>query len=255
MKWQRYWDIIVYRTYAELKSEAQLNYMGYVWWVLEPLLNTIMFYAILTLVLEQSSVGAISFLLVGSITWQWFASGIMSSSSSIFDAGSMLKFIYLPKIVLPLISILANTWKFLFLLLLLLIWSWCTGHLPSQAYLALPLILLLQLTVILGVSLPLAALMPYFPDAKVAMDAILRSLMLVSGIFFAVEQVPAEFHVYFYMNPMAVLIEAYRAVLLQGLWPDWGKLAYVACFGSFSIMASLLIYKRIDLSIVKAIHR
>ena len=37
----------VYRAYAELKSEAQLNYMGYVWWLLEPLLNTILFYVIM----------------------------------------------------------------------------------------------------------------------------------------------------------------------------------------------------------------
>lgn len=255
MKWQRYWDIIIYRTYAELKSEAQLNYMGYVWWLLEPLLNTIMFYAILTLVLESSTVGAISFLLVGSITWQWFASGIMSSVGSIFEAGGMLKFIYLPKIVLPLINILASTWKFLFLFLLLLLWNLCSGHLPSTAYVVLPLILFIQLLLILGVSLPLAALMPYFPDAKVAMDSVLRSLMLVSGIFFSVEQVPPEYHFYFYLNPMAVMIEAYRAILLEGLWPDWGRLLYAACFGLFSVISSFLIYKRIDLSIVKAIHR
>ena len=37
MQWERYRDIIWYRAYAELKAEAQLNYMGYVWWLLEPL--------------------------------------------------------------------------------------------------------------------------------------------------------------------------------------------------------------------------
>ena len=41
MQWERYRDIIWYRAYAELKAEAQLNYMGYVWWLLEPLLNTV----------------------------------------------------------------------------------------------------------------------------------------------------------------------------------------------------------------------
>jgi hypothetical protein len=58
VEWRRYWNIIVYRTYAELKAEAQLNHMGYIWWLLEPLLNTVLFYLILVAVMEQGKAGA-----------------------------------------------------------------------------------------------------------------------------------------------------------------------------------------------------
>jgi len=255
MDWHRYWNIVIYRTYAELKSEVQLNYMGYVWWLLEPLLNTVLFYVILVTILEQSTTGAVSFLLVGSITWQWLNSSILSAATSIFDAGGMLKQIYLPKVILPLISILTSTWKFLFIFLLLLIWVWCTGYPPTVTYLALPLILLLQLVVILAFSLPLAAIIPYFPDARVAVDAILRSVMLVSGIFFSVDKLPTVYHFYFYLNPMAVLIEAYRAVLLNGEWPRWDLLSYVAIFSICGLVLTTWLYVRVDRSVVKAIHR
>jgi len=255
MDWHRYWNIVVYRTYAELKSEVQLNYMGYVWWLLEPLLNTVLFYVILVTILEQSTTGAVSFLLVGSITWQWLNSSLLSAANSIFDAGGMLKQIYLPKVVLPLISILTSTWKFLFIFFLLLVWVWCTGYPPSVAYFALPLILLLELAVILTFSLPLAAIIPYFPDARVAVDAILRSIMLVSGIFFSVDKLPPVYHFYFYLNPMAVLIEAYRAILLYGEWPRWDLLAYVAIFCACGLTLTAWLYVRVDRSVVKAIHR
>jgi len=255
MDWHRYWNIVIYRTYAELKSEVQLNYMGYIWWLLEPLLNTVLFYVILVTILEQSTTGAVSFLLVGSITWQWLNSSILSAANSIFDAGGMLKQIYLPKVILPLISILTSTWKFLFIFALLLAWVWCTGYLPSVTYLALPLILLLQLAVILAFSLPLAAIIPYFPDARVAVDAILRSVMLVSGIFFSVDKLPPDYHFYFYLNPMAVLIEAYRAVLLDGKWPRWDLLSYVGIFCVCALALTTWLYIRVDRSVVKAIHR
>jgi lipopolysaccharide transport system permease protein len=254
MNWKRYWDIILYRTYAEVKSEAQVNYMGYAWWVLEPLFNTVLFYAILVLVMQQSSVGALSFLLVGTITWQWFNGAVVTSSNTIFSSGTMLKFIYLPKMVLPLISILASSWRFIFLLALLLLWCVCSSHPISLAYLALPLVMLLQLLMILGISLPIAAIIPYFPDLRFGVDVLLRSLMLISGIFFSLEQIPTPYRDWAYLNPMAVLIDSYRSILLDAAWPEWSRLAYVGIVGVGLVLLSVGIYRRIDLSVVKSIH-
>lgn len=255
MGWQRYWDIIIYRTYAELKAEAQLSYMGYLWWVLEPLLNTILFFVILATVLEHSTVGAISFLLVGAIIWQWFSASMMGAANSVVEAGGMLRQIYLPKIVLPIISILSNSWKFIFLFLLLLVFCWATGHPPSLAYITLPLLLALEFAAILAFTLPLAFIMPYFPDARVTVDALLRSVMLISGIFFPVSQLPEAYKIYFHLNPLADLIEAFRDVLLDGNWPQWNLMGYVALICSAGLILSAWLHKLVDRSMVKAIHR
>src|SRR5208282_6725907 len=98
---------------------------------------------------------------------------------------------------------------------------WISGHPPSLAYAALPLLLLLEFMTIVAFTLPLAFIMPYFPDARVTVDAILRSVMLISGIFFPVDRLPEVYRLYFHLNPLADLIEAYRAVLINGQWPRW----------------------------------
>jgi len=255
MDWHRYWDIIVYRTYAELKSEAQLSYMGYVWWILEPLLNTVLFFVIMAAIVDQSRKGIFSFLLVGSIIWQWLNASLLIASNSIVDAGGMLKQIYLPKAVLPLISIFSSTWKFLFIFVLLLVSVWVAGHPPTKAYACLPLLLLLEFAVIVSFTLPLAAIMPYFPDARITVDAFLRSGLLLSGVFFPASSLPAAYRVYFHLNPMADLIEAFRTVLLDGGWPRWHLLGYVALLCLCSLAVTAWLYRRVDRSIVKAIHR
>jgi lipopolysaccharide transport system permease protein len=255
MQWERYRDIVFYRAYAELKAEAQLNYMGYVWWLLEPLLNTGLFMVLMVYVLEQQTTDALSFVLVGAIIWQWSYACILSSSGSIFEAGGMLKHIYLPKIILPLIVLLSTTWKFLFVFALLLLFLLAAGHPPNIAYVALPVLLLLQLLVNVVASLAVAAVMPYFPDARITVDAVLRSLMLVSGIFFGIDKLPRAYHAYFYLNPMAILIEAYRAVLLSGHWPSWPRLGALAAVCAVILVFVLALYRRIDLSVVKAINR
>jgi lipopolysaccharide transport system permease protein len=251
VEWRRYRDIIIYRT----RAEAQLNHMGYVWWLLEPLLNTVLFYVLLVVVVERSTANSISFVLVAAIIWQWFNGTVMGTAGSIFDAGGILKQVYVPKVVLPLISIFTSLWKFLFIFLILLVWLWCTGSFPSPAYLTLPVLLLLEFGMILALSLPLAAVIPYFPDARVAIDALLRSLMLISGIFFQVKDLPAAYRSYFYLNPMAILIENFRRVLIYGQWPEWGLLGYVALFCVASLAFTGWFYARIDKSVVKAINR
>jgi lipopolysaccharide transport system permease protein len=180
---------------------------------------------------------------------------VLNSSGSIFDAGGILKQVYLPKIILPLITLFANLWKFGFIFALLLLWLWCTGSLPNVSYLALPSLLLLEFGVILAISLPLAALIPYFPDARVTVDALLRSLMLISGIFFPPEKLPPAYHFLFFLNPMAVLIDNYRRILLYDLWPSWNQLAGVGLFCLASFLFTFLFYRTIDQSVVKAIHR
>jgi lipopolysaccharide transport system permease protein len=255
MGWQRYWDIIVYRTYAELKAEAQLSYMGYVWWVLEPLLNTVLFYVLMVLILENGTVVTIGFTVVGAVMWQWFSASMMGAANSLIDAGGMLKHIYLPKYVLPVISIFSSSWKFLFLFLLLLFFLCCSGHFPNPAYVALPLVLLLEFMAIIAFTLPLALIMPYFPDARITVEAFLRCGMLISGMFFSVSQVPEQYRFYFHLNPLADLIEAYRAILIDGQWPRWDLMAYVAGLCVAGIVLSFWLHHLVDRSMVKAIHR
>jgi lipopolysaccharide transport system permease protein len=255
MQWERYRDIVIYRAYAELKAEAQLNYMGYVWWLLEPLLNTVLFYVLLVFALEKQGATSVSFLLVGAIVWQWTSSSIMSCSGSIYDAGGMLKHVYLPKIVLPLIVLLTSTWKFVFVFVLLLAWLWATGHALTPAYGALPLLLALQMVVNVVTGLAVAAVIPYFPDARIAVDAVLRSLMLVSGILFPISQVAPSYQFFFFLNPLAILITSYRDVLLLGHWPSWSLLGALTAGCAVALVLVLVFYRRIDLSIVKTINR
>jgi lipopolysaccharide transport system permease protein len=129
------------------------------------------------------------------------------------------------------------------------------GHPPTAAYAALPLLLLLQGLVNAVASLAVAAVMPYFPDARITVDAVLRSLMLVSGIFFPIEQLPPSYHFYFYLNPLAILIESYRDVLLHGAWPVWPRLGLMGGAAAAGLVLVLAFYRRIDLSVVKVINR
>lgn len=68
----------------------------------------------------------------------------------------------------------------------------------------------------------------------------------MSGIFFDIASLPVQLADYLRINPMAVLIESYRKILPQGIWPDWGMLALVTLFGAILTIVSFRLHMHFD---------
>jgi lipopolysaccharide transport system permease protein len=251
--WLRYFDIITFRSLASLKAEAQKTYVGYIWWFLEPLINTFMFYLIFSKIIGNRTDNFLVFLLVGTVTWQWLQTTVMLSSQSVIQKAFLLQNVYLPKYIFPAVTVLTNSFKFLFLLVALLVILWGTGHTLSPAYVALPLVMILQFVLVGCLSVLMACCMPYFPDGEIVLETFLRSLMLVSGIFFNHTHIPDNLVNWFYANPMAHLINAYRDILLMGQWPSLLGLGYVLVFDLALILLTVWVFHRVDRQMVKVI--
>ena len=99
----------------------------------------------------------------------------------------------------------------------------------------------------------LAAIIPFIPDLKLIIDNILMMLFFLSGIFFDISTMPEQTQFYLHMNPMAIMIENYRIVLLGGNWPDWSLLGIVTLLSSVVMLISVTIIRRFDRLYPKAI--
>ena len=210
---------------ATIKSEAKQTYMGYLWLLLDPLMFIGVYYIVFGQILGTKTNDFIVFLIIGIITFSWFQSSIDQCSASISNAGGLIKRIKINTLIFPISKIIHNTWQFFFvfiiycLILYVIIGTPATIHLVS-----IPLIILVQLATITGITLLIAAFYPFLPDIKHVIQPLLRALLFLSGIFFNVDKVPENMRFYFYLNPMANLVEAYRDAMLNQRWPDFGTL-------------------------------
>ncbi len=247
----RYKDIIYYRTLAGLKSEARKNYLGYVWFLLEPLLSTGVLYFAMSHLTGQRGASAIMTILLGMLTWQWFEGSVMLSAGSIAAKFHVHQQVPLPKYLFPLVDIGTNTVRFAFAFSIVLAACFFFGASPSLALLWLPLLLGLQLALIVGLSLIVAISVTLVSDLHLLLQSVFRLLFFVSGIFFTAERVPAHLLPYFHANPMAVLIEAYRAVILDRHAPDFSQLGTVAIFTGVLLLAGGVIQAYFDKRLLK----
>jgi len=250
----RYRDIVWYRVLAGLKSEARQNFLGYVWFLLEPTLTTAIAYIIYSLIAPGGGPERIVMLLLGTLTWQWFESAVMMGSQGIKGKLHIMMHFPLPKYIFPLVGVFISTWKFLCIFVVLLVFCGFAGYPPNTSFIYLPLVLAAQLALIIGLALPLAIGVAYFNDLSTVTNSLFRLMMILSGAVFEANKVPAAALTWFYANPMAGLIESYRDIVLYHSPPSFAALFYALAWGLGLGAVGLLWCRHIDGTILKSIN-
>lgn len=224
----RHLHLILYQAYADLRAEAARTYAGYAWWLVEPIIHMTIYYVVFGVFMKRATPDFVPFLLIGLGVWRWFHVTITSGAQSIPNNRRLMQQVFIPKIIFPSVTIITQTVKFSFVFAILLAFLWVYGLAPTIHYLGLIPLLLTQLLLIVALTLLMAAIMPFLPDLKIVLDNLLRGLMFLSGIFYSGRNISESMQFYFYLNPMAVLIDGYRDVLMYQQWPDFMRLGIIA---------------------------
>jgi lipopolysaccharide transport system permease protein len=247
----RYVNIVLFKTYANVKGEIEKTYLGCFWWILEPMINTAVYYFICVYILKNKSENFVAFLYTGMVVYSWFSNGISTGANSIISNSGIMQQIRLPKVLLHIVAISNLTWKFIFSLTVLFILVWIHKCPITLAYFSLPILIILQYFVIICLSLPLAVLMPYFQDGRTVLSSILSVLIWFSGVFYGSERIPHRFLKWYYLNPAASLVDSYHLVLMQGKWPHWNLLIFPFLISIISLWIGMTMLKKVDKELLK----
>ena len=239
-------SLVFYKTYAELRAESQRTYVGFLWWILEPIASMAVYYLVFSVILRRGGEDYVGFLFAGIVPWRWFQTTTMRGAGAILSARGLMQQVYLPKVVLPLVTFLADSFKFALVFVLMLVYFVATGRPPTVAWLALPVLLVVQGLLVAGTTLLAGAVTPFLPDVRVVLQNVLRLWFFLSGVFYDVEVFSAEAQRWLRLNPMVVLLEGYRDVLLNAGWPDFGRLVVIAGGSALAAAAAAAVLHRFD---------
>ncbi|MCK5876952.1 MAG: ABC transporter permease [Candidatus Marithrix sp.] len=242
----RYNELIIYKTYADLRAETERTYLGFLWWIFEPILYMSVFYVFFELLLKQGTPDYVPFLLIGLTAWQWLKSCLSHGAETILGATGLMQQIHLPKVIFPIILVLTDTVKFLFILALLLIFLWGYGYSINITYLALPALLIIQLLFTMALVLFLAAIVPFLPDLRFVVENILLALFFMSGVMIRSDIVPEAYQTLYYSNPIVIIIESYRDILMYNTWPNGSALIIIGIISLIGIWLGTKLIARFE---------
>ena len=250
----RWIDLTLYKTYSDLRAESRRTYIGFAWWFVDPFVNMLVFYFVFNSVLKSGIEDYLPFLLTGLVAWKWFGSTVATGANSIHVQAPLMFQVYVHKTVFPIVVLLSNGAKFLIALALLVVFHWLYGYEVGLHYAAMPLVIATQFFVVLGPTLVCAALVPFLPDINVLLENALRAMFFLSGIFYSTNDLEGWVGTAVHLNPMVIVIESYRDILMHGRWPSFdllgmtvvGSLVLVAV-GQFLINRNDLQYPKVSI--------
>jgi len=213
-----YKGLLFFLIRRDIMVRFQQTAIGFLWIVIQPLIQMLIFNMIFGILIKVPTNGVpfTLFFLSAFVVWQFFTQVVNASAFSLVaNIGVIIKS-YFPRLALPLAAVAGALVDFGVSFVVLLVFLLVDGHFPvSPRYLLLPVLVLLTTLFASGVGLLFGALMVVFRDMKNLLAFILMIWMYVTPIMYPITIVPEEYRIFFYINPMTSLVDAYRWVFLR----------------------------------------
>ena len=215
------WDFVQF----DLKQRYTGGSLGFFWTVVTPLLElvtyTFVFHGLLGIQFEEQSgwTHYALYLFCGMVTWLSFSDGLSQAGVSLTNNGHLIKKIHFPTLLLPAHVVLSaainQVIRTVILILAVLLF---TQEVPWTVLLV-PLVMLMQLILTLGVGLLLSVGTVYFRDMNHWVNASLLLLMFLTPVVYPAAIYPRQYSLLLQLNPLAHLVGVYRELLLNGTLP------------------------------------
>jgi lipopolysaccharide transport system permease protein len=249
-----YRDLFFFLIWRDIKVLYAQTILGFLWAVLQPLTQIVIFTIIFGRVAKIDTDGIPYFLFstVAIIPWTFMSQAMTQSSQSLVTGQGILGKVYFPRLIFPLTAAFAKLVDFGISLLIIfgaIIYFKVT---PTWNLFLLPFFILLMVCIASGMGMLISSMAIRYRDVRYAMTYVVQMLMYSAPIVYSASKIPEKWRFIYSLNPIVGTIEGFRACLL-GLPIPWiyiypGIITAIAilCFGA-------LYFKRMERVIVDVI--
>ena len=244
----KYSDLLFAWTWRIIRARYKQSVLGGAWAILQPAATVAVFTVIFTqfLRIDTGAIPYVVFSFTAMVPWTLFTTSVSDMVESLVANINLVTKIYFPREILPLAALLARMLDFFIAFSILLILMLFYGiPLFTQTWLYLPAILVTQLALALGLGFLGAATNVFYRDIKHLFALGLQMWLYASPIIYPVALVPEWLKPYYYLNPMAGVLEAYRDVLLHQQAP--GSYLLTSMVVAFAVLSGgYLFFKHVE---------
>ena len=247
----QYRGFILSSVRREFHARYQHSVLGSAWALLVPLAMIFVYTVIFSGIMHARLRGHTSpfaysiYLCAGLLTWGLFAEISTRAQTVFLENANLIKKVHFPRICLPTIVVLTALINFAIIFSLFTAFLVVSGGFPGWPFLGLlpPLALLVLLAISLGVVLGILNI--FFRDVGPFFSVFLQFWFWLTPIVYPATIVPPFLRPILALNPLGTLVDAFHRVLVEGSWPDWGRLTFpLACDAALLLFALSLYRKR-----------
>ena len=216
-----YRDLIYMFVKRDFVTFYKQTILGPLWYIIQPLVNSVIFTIIFSKVAKIPTDGIPPFLfyMAGTVTWGYFSACLTQTSNTFVTNREIFGKVYFPRMTVPIAIVITGLLQFIiqfviFLGFLLYYWSQGAQVAPTIMVFTLPLILLQMAILGLGMGVLISSLVTKYRDLTFAMTFSVQLWMYITPVVYPLTQVPEQYRIFYVLNPMVSIVESFRGAFL-----------------------------------------
>ena len=215
----RYRELFAILAWRDVAVRYKQTVIGAAWAVIRPFVTMVVFTIVFGHVAKLPSEGGAPYpimVFAGMLPWFLFATILNDASNSLVGNVHLVGKVYFPRIIIPASSVIVALVDFAVSFgMLLVLMAWYQFGITWR-FLLLPVFILICVLASAGPSLWLASLNVRYRDFRYLVPFITQFGLYVSPVGFSSSAVPADWRMWYALNPMVGVIEGFRWCVLGG---------------------------------------
>ena len=240
----QYRELLKTNVKKEIRGKYKGSFLGVLWSFINPLLTTIIYSIIFSILLRSTQEHYVTFVIIGVLPWTWFTT-TLSGTNSILMNGGIIKKVYFPREVIPISVVTSGLVNFLISCLIILMFVFGSGIGISANIIYLPIILIVQYILQLGILLITSSIDVYVRDFEYIINFFVQMLFYATPILYA-SSMFGKWEWLLKLNPLTTIIGSYRDIFYYKAAPNFQALGLVLLFSVFLLLVGILIFKKLE---------
>lgn len=236
-------DLIWHLTRRNFLLRYKGSFLGMLWSLFVPLSQLLVLVFVFGRVVPLKIEAYPAFVFTALLPWSWFSNSLSSAGSLFISNRDLVRKPNFEPSTLVIVDVLANLLPYLIFLPVLLAMLLTYSRDMTLSLLALPLLMMIQAILTIGLALIIGTLNVFYRDIQHIVTISLMLLFYLTPVFYGSQSVRESYHVIFVLNPLAILIDNYRAVLFYGQPPQWCSLFSVGVISVVLCWIGYLVYR------------
>ena len=219
----QYKDLIKFFIKRDFVVFYKQTILGPLWYVIQPLVNTIVFTVIFGNLAKIPTDGNPPFLfyLSGTVIWSYFAICLTTTSRTFLTNAHIFGKVYFPRVSVPISNVIFSLVQFFLQFIIFLffyIYFFTNGtslNININLLVILPLLLLQTALLGLGFGLLISSLTTKYRDLNFVMDFFVQLWMFATPIVYPLSLVPDNYKLIIAINPMTSVVETFRKIFFD----------------------------------------
>ena len=230
----------------DLRGRYKGSVFGFLWTFLNPLLQLVVYTFVFSFLLKSDIENYYLFLFVALIPWLFFSTAITGGAGCVLHQSGMVTKIYFPREVLPISHVTSAFINMLYSFIVVFLVIFLSGTpINPVALLYLPIIMLVEYFLALGMAMLASAITVYFRDLEHILGIVTMIWMYMTPIFYSIDMIPQKLRFIYHINPMSSIISCYRSVLYSGQVPNLASLLEAVVLGVLFLILGMLVFGKL----------